>query len=100
MSKINLVHQLVYDTLKNKPETRTDDFILIREVLSYWLSGEMSIDSLFLNHKQLGIPSFETITRCRRKIQEQFPELVNAEVKELREQEEGEYVQYALNLHP
>lgn len=100
MAKINLVHQLVYDTLKNNPETRTDDFILIREVLSYWLSGEMSIDSLFLNHKQLGIPSFETITRCRRKIQEQFPELVNAEVEELREQEEGEYVHYALNLHP
>jgi len=100
MAKINIVHQLVYEALKNNPETRADDFILIREVLSYWLSGEMSIDSLFLNHKQLGIPSFETITRCRRKIQEQYPELVNAEVEELREQEEGEFVQYALNLHP
>ena len=55
----------------------------------------MSLNDVFLNHKMLGIPSLESITRCRRKLQEKNPDLKDEVVSKLREQQEEEHINYS-----
>lgn len=67
---------IVMKVLVTKESTRGDDFILIKETLNEL--GIVNTDSitfkdLMLNHTELKIPSFESITRARRKIQEKEP---------------------------
>ena len=51
---------------------------------------------IMLNHKQYNLPSFESITRCRRKLQNDYPELANEKTKEKRLNETAEYIDYAI----
>lgn len=98
MARIKKVEKLVYASLVNKPETRSDDFLLILDVLKTFVSPNVSLETVMTYHKVLGIPSIETITRTRRKLQNEYPELVDAEAKKIRKKEEEEFFQYAINL--
>lgn len=97
MPKIAKVKNLVYKALVDKPSTRSDDFLLILEVLSNYCTEELTLKSVMENHKQLGIPSFASIIRMRRFIQVENPNLVDEKAKAIRETEEGEYYEYAIN---
>ena len=97
MARIRKVQPLVYEALVNKPETRGDDFILIYEVLKHFVTPEFSFESVLKHHVELGIPSFASIIRIRRKIQENNPELEDEVKKRLREKEQEEFKNYALN---
>lgn len=95
MAKIKQVEPLVYQVLDEQPETRSDDYLLLLEVLKTFVNSEISLESIFKNHVILGLPSLETITRCRRKLQERFSYLRANE--QIRASEEEEFREYALN---
>jgi hypothetical protein len=97
MAKIKKIHNMVYSALVDFPSSRGDNFILILKVLENFVTPSMSLEAVMTNHAILGIPSIETITRCRRKIQAEHPELTNEEIKEIREKEEMEFINYAID---
>lgn len=98
MAKLNTTHNTVLRILETKPETRSDDWLLILEVWKEYINTEMSVETLFNYHVALGVPSFETIRRCRQKIQANNPHLVDEKAKTIRREEEKEFRQYALNI--
>lgn len=85
--------KLVEKALIEYPITRKDDFILYATVIHYIEPNivHQPIGVVLKAHKELGIPSFETITRARRKIQEENIELCDEETKEKRKQRELEF---------
>ena len=96
MARIAKVQEIVHNILIDKPETRADDFLLVAEVYAP-LVGDLSLKTALGFHRMLGLPSFASIVRARRKLQKKYPELVNKEIAEIRAQEEEEYRDYALN---
>ena len=98
MAKINTTHNTVLRILETKPETRSDDWLLILAVWKESISTEMSVETLFTHHIELGIPNFETIRRCRQKIPTKYPHLVNEEARAIRKNEEAEFREYAKTI--
>ena len=98
MNKLYKVEDIVYQVLKEVPEARKDDFVLITKVyekidpnLIYCDFGEIMI-----NHKQLKLPYFESISRARRRLQNIFEELrPDQEVQEARDEEQLVYMENA-----
>jgi hypothetical protein len=97
MARIGKVQPIVHNLLIDKPETRADDFILVLEVYKHFVNENIMLGTALAHHRELGLPSFASILRSRRKIQSQYPELVNKATAEIRAQEETEYRDYALN---
>lgn len=98
MSKIKRVESLVKSILELDPEARNDDFKLIAEVYYYinTETGKLPFNVVMLAHKDLKLPSLESITRARRKIQAEYDYLkASKEIVEIRENEEEEYRRYA-----
>lgn len=95
MAKISVVEPLVEKALRDNPKTRGDNFYLYIDVLKTFIDPKMSLEAVFENHKTLGIPSLETITRCRRKLQGKYPELRDDAADKVRQDEEKQFVNYA-----
>lgn len=86
------IKSMVEQILAEYPEARDDDFILI--ALMYGkigVSGEFS--KVMMDHKRLGLPSFESIRRTRQKLQEEMPLIYGAsgEARQIRAEEEKKY---------
>lgn len=97
--KIRTLEPVVEEVLKTNESARKDDFILIEKVIEkLGINPEISFKSILLFHNELNVPSFETITRCRRKLQEKYPELKDEETALFREEKVEDFVQYALNI--
>ena len=62
----------VYDILKDHPETRSNDYLLyyLYCIQSADIDPSLSFAEAMQKHYELNLPSWETVTRCRRKIQE------------------------------
>jgi len=90
------LENVVYKVLLNNKKARKDDFILILEVIREYCPVllEYKFEIVFLEHKELGLPSFESITRARRKLQKLYPFLLDNETKKKREELEKEYKNY------
>lgn len=97
MARIQNVQPIVYNALVDHPETRADDYKLVLEVYKHFTSVEMSFKTVLEQHIELGLPSFASILRTRRKLQRKHPELVDEKAAEIRESEREEYKAYALN---
>lgn len=97
MARIQNVQPLVYKALTDHPITRTDDFILVLEVLKNFVTPEMRLETVLEHHIELGIPSFASIIRIRRKLQKKHPDLVNEATAEMRAKAVKDYKDYALN---
>lgn len=97
MARIKNVEPLVYRALTDNPITRTDDFILVLEVLKNFVTAEMQLETVLVHHTELGLPSFASIIRIRRKLQKRYPELENKATAEMRAEAETDYKEYALN---
>lgn len=94
--RVKKIEPLVREALTNNPAARADDFILIYEVLKNFVTDKMPLDTVLTHHIELGVPSFASIVRIRRKLQELNPDLEPSnKVKEIREQEEENYIEYA-----
>jgi len=93
--KINTIKNIVEDMLLEDEEARNNDTWLIIKVLRV-LGHEININQNDLKE----MPSFETITRCRRLIQNQegkFPP--REDVDRLRNQREEEFKSIWKNSH-
>ena len=88
-------HNKVKTLLIEIPETRDDDMLLYaRFCYKYGYVGQSSeFMAVMTNAKRLGMPSYESITRARRKIQEQVPELRGTN-RRARKAEEEVYREY------
>ncbi len=100
MKKLRTTTKVVKQVLEAVPAARNDDKELYLHVLS-----KLNMDYLLnypfamVLHKleDLGVPSMETVGRCRRKIQAEFPELrANAEVQGFRSELEAEFRAWAV----
>lgn len=99
MKKIKGVQEIVHKILKEQPATRGDDFLLVLEVFKHYIPKDFNLEWCLINHNKLGLPSFASIIRTRRKLQVQHEELVAPKtVQQLREVKRGEFVQYALDI--
>lgn len=78
----NKLNEMVHSVLSNFPETRDDDFLLYGYVCHNMMKGtthsnvwNMTFGYICSNHLQMELPSYESVTRMRRKIQEGDSEL-------------------------
>lgn len=97
MARIQKVQPIVLEVLEKQPAARSDDFILILEVLKHYVPSEFNIEWCLKHHVQLGLPSFASIIRIRRKLQIKYPHLVDPVAKAVRDKEQEEFKSYALN---
>lgn len=101
MSRIYEVEPLVKEALIKKPETRGDNFLLYIEVLKKFINVDASLSFVFTHHKELGIPSLESITRARRKLQEKDHTLKeDPKTEGIRWNDETEFRDYAKDKLP
>ena len=87
----------VENAMLEYPETRSDDFILVLKVYEQ-IKPEIKyirLQKVIYNHKEYGLPSFESITRARRKLLAKHPELRDKEATEIRLKEQAEYIEYS-----
>lgn len=97
METLTTLQAQVEQILKTSPQARDNNNILIYAVFKlYGVEATDNIASMFLKLIDKKLPSFESITRARRKVVELHPELdASARIKALREQQEQEYKEYA-----
>lgn len=97
IEKLSKTEMVVYEVMKDKPETREDDFKLIYEVYTTLNNTVkyLKFDIVMNDHKRFGLPSFHTISRTRRKLFEKYPELKPKDITEKRSEAEEEYKEYA-----
>ena len=96
MSKLHTMEKIVLEVLEEHPQTRQDDYILMLKVCEK--TNPKILDCTFklamkLHHFQM--PNWETVTRCRRKIQAKRPDLVAPVTARKRRKQEEEYRKYA-----
>jgi len=93
------LEEIVKEILEEDKLAREDDGYLIFLVVQRIepnLAGT-TFKNVMLNGKTKGI-SFESITRVRRKVQKENPELINEECEEKREEEMKEYIEFSKNV--
>lgn len=96
--KIKAIEKTVEKILMENERSRSDDFILTLLVFKeiggdkvFWVPFHRIMEQ----HKELGLPSFASITRARRKIFEKHPELKPEPITKKREELEDEFREYA-----
>ena len=92
----------VKELLINIPSTRNDDMLLYALYVNDKIKDSPYKDCCFVAcfvkpqiRKEYDIHPFETISRCRRKIQAKFPELESERTKRLRAKKEEAFKEYA-----
>lgn len=97
MSKMKCVEKIVLQVLEEQPRTRADDYLLM-----LYVTAKTNVDLLntpfadvMLGRHINGLPNWETVTRCRRKIQEKRPDLIAPNTAKHRRLQEKEYREYA-----
>lgn len=88
------IKKTVHKILKEDPYAREDDWYLIQQVVIALVPGNSgtAFGTILTEMKYQGI-SFEAITRARRKIQEQYPELrAKKDIEKARREEEENYI--------
>ncbi len=99
MAKLNRIKNIVLRVLTEHEEARKDDFILLRYVLDeLGVPSNFDMRTMLHNHVIFGLPSFESITRARRRVQAENPELKDEKAVEIRAAEEKEYREFAHGL--
>ncbi len=82
-----------YETIKNvltdHPETRDDDMKLYAIVVHYrtGMSSTIGFYSALWNHDAYHLPSYDSVTRIRRKVQQEHEELRGEKYKDRKKEE-------------
>ena len=98
MQKLRTIEDKVRAILKKDEEARNDDMVLYLALCNVCLkdAGAMPLAEIMTQHKYLGLPSFESVSRTRRKLQAQYPELAGSRpVQKMRATGEKAYRRYA-----
>ena len=87
METLKQMKQNVTFLLERYPKLRDDDWLLIGAVYHnyYGITNESFLD-VMKHHKELGLPSFETIRRTRQKVQEERLDLESTSRKKKEKQ--------------
>ena len=94
---LKTMEAIVMNVLESSILAREDDYVLMWLVcdrLKPELCNKTFADVLY-NHYALGLPNWETVTRCRRRIQEKHPELKVTAVAMKRQKKKPEYIAYS-----
>ena len=102
--ELKQLKDIVIETLKQFDFTRGDDDLLYLNVLVK-LDGKRPTEDLivdirladfFTNRKRYGFPSFESVSRCRRKAQEENPDLrPPKKIQEARRMQEEKFYDFS-----
>lgn len=102
LKELNTTTNLVKGILEEYPDTRNSDNILYVRVCEqigreHGINiNKMSMPFFLLNLKDYNMPQYETVGRCRRKLQAEYPELqADANVEAQRELNEADFKAYA-----
>lgn len=98
--KLKHTEDIVAKVLLQRPETRSDDWLLIYYVyceINVYVVVCRSFADVMKNHKDFGFPSFESITRARRKIFEKNPHINPKVIKQKRSEMETQFREYAIH---
>ena len=103
----NSLKNLVQQYLEKVPATRSDDIRLYFLVAAdiYGDNGfnptpgetdfmNLPIYDFVINYKYYGLPAFESVSRARRKIQENHPELCDEKTVKIRAERQEEFRDY------
>ena len=99
MVQLKELEKVVRRILKEKPSTRGDDDLLYINVLDTMQINvkNISIESFLMNYRRLGVPTIESVGRCRRRIQTKCEELKpTPEIGLKRKQVEQSFYNYSL----
>lgn len=100
MSRCSKVEPVVRKVLEEKEYTREDDFLLVYNVFKEFMPDIDNYDfkDIMINHREYGLPYFESVRRTRQKLQSKYPELSSSEeTRRNRKLEEADYISYALS---
>ena len=83
MSTLTTIKPKVEYLLRMYPRLRDDDFLLVGMVYHeyYGIGYDIGFLEVLKKHKELDLPSFETIRRTRQKVQEENPALESSKAK-------------------
>ena len=98
MENLKKVEDVVKTVLSDHPETRNSDNILYGYVLQNYnpMLLESSVKDYLRYFNDYKVPRFETVARCRRKVQEKNPPLRPTDnVREWRRENETKFFNYA-----
>lgn len=102
MESLKKIEEVVTATLTVFPETRNSDNILYDYVVRSY-NPEVLSKSLsdFLRYfTDYNIPRFESVARCRRRVQEKYPELKgNEDVRAWRKENDSKFRNYAKEIN-
>lgn len=95
--RVNQLEPLVLKALLSDDRCKKDDFILYLSVVEQMgVDTNITIHSALKNHNLFKLPSFESVSRCRRKLQERDVSLKSDEAVRIREKERREFEDYAM----
>lgn len=98
MKNLKTIENKVRTILKKNEDARNDDMVLYLALCNLCLedAGAMPLAEIMTQHKSLGLPSFESVSRTRRRLQERHPELLGSlRMQKLRARGEKAYRKYA-----
>lgn len=98
MKNLNQLKDIVEEILINDEKARKDDNYLILKVVEklHPEQVEKSFDEVMLNAKKNRI-NFESIRRCRQKVQQLYPELKDFNTATKRQNEIERYLNFAFD---
>lgn len=90
------LHKEIEGILREYPKTRdSNEQLYGRYLLQHGIST-MSVNTFFMTFPKQNVASFESVTRCRRKLVEMYPELgASEEVQEMRDNRQLEMFGYS-----
>lgn len=98
MKNLKTIENKVKMILKKNEDARNDDMVLYLALCNLCLkdAGAIPLAEIMTQHKSLGLPNFESVSRTRRKLQARHPELAGSRpVQKLRATGEKAYRKYA-----
>ena len=98
MKNLKTIENKVKMILKKNEDARNDDMVLYLALCNLCLkdAGAIPLAEIMTQHKSLGLPSLESVSRTRRKLQARHPELAGSRpVQKLRATGEKAYRKYA-----
>ena len=90
--ELKAIEKKVLNILENFPETRDDDKVLYYKYLDiYGYDTKIKLEDYLFNSKY---PKYDSVSRCRRRVQSKRPDLLGTKTRQRKECEK-EYIEYA-----
>ena len=92
--KLNSIKPVVLEVMEKNEKARDDDMLLYALVCRKFNADipNKSFTFALIHHQELGLPNFESVGRCRRKIQNEREDLQSSEsAKRAKTEKEKEY---------